>query len=328
MDLSWFQSLFGFEESSPDAVRDQLRVEGTQIHSLANGCSFEAGRFETPSLAEARAAAAAVQGKGPSTVDEWVVDAQLLHEDTRAAGALIQVASQFNLLEMVSPDVTPEEGITGYVYDKTQGPACALAAAAGTVYRAHLHEVDGQPGQAADRQIDCLAGLESALERGEDSLWSMRNGYALPSREQLELVSARIEAMSEAERALVRDALQIGIQWETEVTLPGADQRVTQAYCSALPVSYSGIGSDLWEPFARLILEGAYEATLAAGVLNTECSGNPRVFLTLLGGGAFGNPEEWILDAIRRALDLYRDAGLEVIFVSYMDPNPALREFL
>ena len=69
-------------------------------------------------------------------------------------------------------------------------------------------------------------------------------------------------------------------------------------------------------------------AALAAGVLNTECSGNPRVFLTLLGGGAFGNPEEWILDAIRRALDLYRDAGLEVIFVSYMDPNPALREFL
>ena len=113
MDRSWFESLFGFQEASPDTVREQLRVEGTQIRSLANGCSFEAGCLETPSLAEVRAAAAAVRGKGPSTVDEWVVDAHLLHEDPRAAGALIQVASQFNLLEMISPDVTPEEGITG-----------------------------------------------------------------------------------------------------------------------------------------------------------------------------------------------------------------------
>ena len=327
MDLSWFDSLFGFEESSPEAVREQLRVEGPQIHSRANGRSFEAGRLETPSLAEARAAAGAVEGEGPATIDEWVVDAQLLHEDPRAAGALIQVASQFNLLEMISPAVTPEEGITGYAHDKTQGPACALAAAVGTVYRAHLHEIDGQPGQTADRQIDCLAGMEAALKRGEDSLWSMRNGYALPSREQLEIVSARIEGLTDSERAVVRDALQIGIQWDTEVTLPGADQHVTQAYCSALPVSYSGIAPDLWEPFARLVLEGAYEATLAAGVLNAERSGNPRVFLTLLGGGAFGNPQEWILDAIRRALDLYRDAGLEVIFVSYGSANPALRTF-
>ena len=31
-----------------------------------------------------------------------------------------QVASQFNCLEFVDPDVLPEEGVTQYVYDKTQ----------------------------------------------------------------------------------------------------------------------------------------------------------------------------------------------------------------
>ena len=77
MDLSWFESLFGFEESSPDTVRDQLRVEGTQIHSLANGRSFEAGRLETPSLAEERAAAATARGKRPSTVDDEVRETAL-----------------------------------------------------------------------------------------------------------------------------------------------------------------------------------------------------------------------------------------------------------
>jgi len=46
---------------------------------------------------------------------------------------VIQAASQFNCLEMVSPNVTPEEGIANYIYDSTQGPACALACPAGTI---------------------------------------------------------------------------------------------------------------------------------------------------------------------------------------------------
>lgn len=53
----------------------------------------------------------------------------------------------------------------------------------------------------------------------------------------------------------------------------------------------------------------------------------PPPGLTLLGGGAFGNPEAWILDAMARAIDLYRDAGLQIVVVSYGRPNPALRRF-
>jgi hypothetical protein len=39
---------------------------------------------------------------------------------------LFQVASQFNLLEMVSFSVTPEQGVTGYESHHTQGPAGAV----------------------------------------------------------------------------------------------------------------------------------------------------------------------------------------------------------
>ena len=46
------------------------------------------------------------------------------------AGALFQVASQLNLLEMTGPEVTPEDGVTIYQDDRTQGPACAIAAGA------------------------------------------------------------------------------------------------------------------------------------------------------------------------------------------------------
>ena len=45
---------------------------------------------------------------------------------------VIQAASQFNVLEMVGPLVTPDQGITGYFRDRTQGPACALSCPAGT----------------------------------------------------------------------------------------------------------------------------------------------------------------------------------------------------
>jgi hypothetical protein len=99
---------------------------------------------------------------------------------------------------------------------------------------------------------------------------------------------------------------------------------VTQAYCSALPVAYSGLSSRLWERFARLILEAAYEATLAAAVLNASKTGNKSVYLTLIGGGVFGNDPEWILDAIRRAAKLYRRFDLDVKIVSFRHSNPAI----
>ncbi len=51
---------------------------------------------------------------------------------------MFQVASQFNLLEMISPNVTPDDGIGIYENDPTQGPACAIACGAGTIYRNYL----------------------------------------------------------------------------------------------------------------------------------------------------------------------------------------------
>ncbi|MBY4594626.1 hypothetical protein K3217_03625 [bacterium BD-1] len=101
-------------------------------------------------------------------------------------GALFQVASQFNALEMISPTVTPEEGVTRYACDRTQGPACAMAAGAATTYRNYFVPVGDQIGQTALRQLDGLADigaeLSRALGRPVSDLWSMQNGYALASK--------------------------------------------------------------------------------------------------------------------------------------------------
>ena len=85
-----------------------------------------------------------------------------MHQSPENAGALFQVASQFNLLEMVSPAVTPEQAVTRYQHDLTQGPACAIAADAATIYRNYFAPVDGSVGQTTERQFDGLADLGEA----------------------------------------------------------------------------------------------------------------------------------------------------------------------
>jgi hypothetical protein len=39
---------------------------------------------------------------------------------------------------MVGPGITPEKGITNYINDKTQGPACALSCPAALVFRNYM----------------------------------------------------------------------------------------------------------------------------------------------------------------------------------------------
>ncbi len=74
-------------------------------------------------------------------------------------------------------------------------------------------------------------------------------------------------------------------------------------------------------PFALLVLEAAYEATMWAAMLNAKRGASNVLFLTLLGGGAFGNHTGWIYAAIRRALELMRPFGLDVRLVSYGTPS-------
>ncbi len=322
--MTWFEKLTGFREESPEQVRKNLVVEGNRLKSLVNGKSYICGSLTTPSLAELRQQVATVASPaGRLKMLSVVGNVQHMHKDPANANAMFQVASQFNLLEMVGPGVTPERGVGIYEHDRTQGPACAISAGAGTIYRNYFAEVNGKVGQTADNQIDCLADLGAALGNDNSRLWKMKNGYALPTQPALAEISNRLQAADEAERDRLRGLLRIGVHSQVEVTLDNAGQLVSQAYCSALPVAYSGIGSHHWENFARLVLEAAYEATFCAAVINAQQTGCRRLFLTTLGGGAFGNDRQWILDAIRRAATLYRAHDLEVYIVSYGSADPA-----
>ena len=325
----WLEDLIGFTDASPVALYEKLVFDGERLTSKVNGRTCRCGRLETPTLAELRARVAALPpAPGELSVTECVDDAKALHRDPANAGALFQVASQFNLLEMLSPDVTPDHGIDRYDRDPTQGPACAVAAGAGTLYRNYFVPLDGQIGQTEARQIDCLRDIGDALDNRGNRLWIMQNGYALATREGLTEIAERLRQCSDNEIDRLRGLLRIGVQWDTEVTIAPSRHLVTQAYCSALPIGYSEHEADLWEPFARLILEAAYEAALCCGILNAAASGNDAVFLTKIGGGVFANPMGWIADAIGHAVQRHRGTGLKVALVSYRTPDPRIRHLL
>lgn len=327
--MTWFQGLTGFHETSPAQVRENISVDGSTLTSLVNGKVFTCSNLETPSLAELREhVRSRAHTSGRIAIREVVADVQDLHLDRSNAGALFQVASQFNLLEMMSPSAAPEQGVGIYENDRTQGPACAIACGAGTIYRNYFANVNGQVGQSAENQIDCLADIGIALNNSGNRLWEMKNGYALASHNGLIEISNRLRASSENELDELRQKLRIGLQWNTQVTINGSKQTVTQAYCSALPVAYSNHSADLWEDFARLVLDASYEATICAAILNSLSTGNNHVFLTLVGGGAFGNTNNWITDGIKRALKLYEHWNLDVAIVSYGESKKFVRQLV
>ena len=74
-----------------------------------------------------------------------------------------------------------------------------------------------------------------------------------------------------------------------------------------------------------MVLRGAYFATLAVAQCKSAAEGGRRVpvYLTSLGGGAFGNRMEWIRDAMAAALDAFSDAPLDVVLVHYGSRVPS-----
>jgi len=327
----WFQTLFGFRETSYAETQARFSTTGTILRSHANGREFGIGTFATPTLEDLRGAA---RGKRPGRLHvthEVVGDVLALHARPENAGALFQVASQFNCLEFVGPDVVPEGGVTGYFRDHTQGPACALAAAAATVYRNYLVPVAGMPGQTADRQLNNLDALQARLGSAPNGgdFFEVRNGYTSSTDSKLRALG---NALGRHDRDTLLGAVKIGVQRGVQVTFaerfvePSSPTHVSQAFCSALSCRYTDVPLDLWEPLASLVLDAAYEATLLAAAIDAaDSGGSGKAWLTFLGASAFRNDPAWIAAAIGRALAQCADRALDVRIAHYGHLDESMR---
>ena len=110
---SWFESLFGFKEPRDgEALREQLQCGNGILRSKVNGARYKVGTLRTPSLSELREQGQAALKAAPKSsilkrkklrAKHSFGDVSLLQASYN--GAAFMVASQFNCLEFVSPQV-------------------------------------------------------------------------------------------------------------------------------------------------------------------------------------------------------------------------------
>ena len=201
----WFEHLFGFKEHlalrqqlpngqivrNPAHLREKLELRGDRLVSLVNGASYGVGTFSAPSLSELRRRVAAANlPPGQLQLSHTATrDVFSLHSQPEYRGATFMAASQFNCLEFSNPEVVPEDGVQNYVYDATQGPACALAAPAAAVVRHYHIPVGGEVGQSAERQLNLVSGLLQAVQGTDGEQWRRRGGAV--EAEAVDLVCVR-----------------------------------------------------------------------------------------------------------------------------------------
>jgi hypothetical protein len=327
-----FERILGFEETTWDETKDNLaRCEDGLIRSRLNDAKLRCGRFSTPSLQELADECEVLveQHRGKIKVNFVNGDVRTFLYDPTNANAVFQAASQFNCLEMSNHRITPEHGVSRYDYDNTQGPACATAALGGLLERQFFIDVRGGEGQRVGRQVNTLIDLEDELAEQGLPLWQVQNGYMMfSSAQDLEAISEWIRS-NFFERydelcGLLRYGLHqdVGINTFDEIL----DHDVTQVYCSAVPVSENHVIYDKrsWQPLASMVLNSAYEAMMWIGLKNYHRTGVNKIFLTTIGGGAFGNDREWINRAIIQAVEKFSHLDLEVNIISYLSPDPQL----
>eukprot|EP00435_Cladocopium_sp_Y103_P010994 s4208_g2.t2 len=292
---------------------------------------------------------------GRLKVTNEIGDVALKHALPENRLATFQVASQFNCLEFVGPSVVPEDGITAYVMDRTQGPACSIACGPATAFRNFFVPMaSGQEGQRKGLQINNLEDFSAELQRlcppeptasparlglGSAPFFRVTSGYTQASHRDLQKLNRSLSRLSDEDLESLRDTLRIGLHEEVQVTatawgakrLATEEQLVTQVFGSACSVAYNRDSSrEDWQPLATLILEASYEATLLAALKQAKKhagqEGSKKVFLTCLGGGVFGNSMEWIVQAMNRAFQRLQDVDLDVRIVTYAgSPGPELR---
>jgi len=229
------------------------------------------------------------------------------------------VCSLFNCLETVD-GYHPEDGITHYSSKGTQGAISAIACPAAAFFRNYFVHTTGQG--AGGRPVDLLEELANVVHNSKNGYWTMKHGHCLPRVDGSIARFSHLLATDHELEAQARQAVQVGVHWETEVWQ--CSHQVCQVLCGALPVGYlKAVKANEWATFARVVLQAAYEATLTiASCLAAKKGARVKVFLTAIGAGTLSNRVAWIAGALETALENFAQEPLDVVLVHYSAPLP------
>jgi hypothetical protein len=234
------------------------------------------------------------------------VDVGRLQSDPANKLAVFQAASNFNTVEAMEEATPPDsESFTEkYIYDVTQGPQASVSAGGAAITRVHAAFYDpskpaSEWNQTAKRQVELLGNVKE--------YYTVQNGYVVFTRKEKPL------PQSEQEREALLAQMQVGLHTEAEVTFAGFHdpdnlmalppsanpQLIDQVFCAAVNIAQGYSGEANAEApgaidKAKLVLRAAYRGSYLAAIAN----GRTKLFLTLIGGGVFGNKMSDIYDII------------------------------
>jgi len=303
-----------------------------RIVNCMTGVSYRAGRLNVVSFGALRSKLDASpvgvarsipvtilcvpRGKGQLECWRRMVDVASLQGEPRNTGAVFQVASNFNIVEGIGQDVSPDrDGFTEkYHMDLTQGPAACLSAGPAAIARVYAPFFSSVPlsecRQTGQRQVNLLCDLST--------YFPMHNGYVVLTRPLSEcgsVDSERAEAaplpeldsqlsdLADLAKVCYHEGVQVTSGFRCKRTdsleIVEEGQCVDQVLCAALNIGQGLDGrfnrrSHQAESKARFLLRVAYEGSYMAAVN----AGRRQLHLTLIGGGVFANPHEWIVDAL------------------------------
>lgn len=319
----WFECAFGFKEHSYSNAKSQFDRMITENGNVRlNGILI--GKFELFNGRQLHDMFPNTQSIGRITIENIIRDIKAVHKNPiESENATIQVASQFNCLEMIDETITPEQGITIYKNDNTQGPICAISTPAGLAYRNYLYN----GGQTCSNQIDMTIDLLTYLKTFDRTItWNMKNGYLMFGNERDLRKINKILSTNSTIRNFAKSVIQSGSHSGQGVFVQCTEYQhtVNHVYCSGLPISYNTIQYELWDGLAEIFLEAMYENTLLIACMNNKKTNqNKPCYLTQLGGGVFGMKHSQIVKAIIKACNVISKKGLnlDVKIVHYGNIN-------
>lgn len=316
---NWMPLIFGFTDgrllSYNDKRRQALEIQQSVDYNWETGRlstnrgKWNAGFLVSPSVQSIMDSVHTLPKTGqPVVVVVQGKDASDLHMECNDYET-IQAASQFNALEMVSPEITPLDGIEIYAHDNTQGPVVAMACAPGTFVRNYLEPLRslGEFNSLADIKLNHVNGYLQWRDRPQDIVAKLRgnqNKLLIPSMIYTQVAGVKIG------RGSTSNELRI------------IQKRVHQIYTSSVPVNAYGNGGDVQMQLeiARTITKASYMGAIGMSILMHSIDmtagrinySRPRVNLTLIGAGAFNVPIATVLSSLREAIDEFKGYAVDI----------------
>lgn len=314
--MNWFNETFGFKELSYDKTRSKfLEIFYKENSKKLNNINIGEFCLYNNFFLKSNINFCAI---GNTKIHNIVSDIRNIHYNYK--NSTIQVASQLNCLEMINPYVCPENGITIYSQDNTQGPICSLCCPAGLAYRNYIYN----SGQTHNKQVCLLRESMEYLKSIDNNInYNIINGYlVIANNNDLIRINLLLDNANINEN--FKGLIKSGSHSNQEVVVSGKklNHCVNHVYCSGIPINYNDTISDktLWLKLSLVWLEAMYENTLLIAYKNNYLSRlNEPCFLTKLGGGVFGMDDNIIILSINNAVKFMRrhQIFLDVYIVHY-----------